>query len=141
MKRMACAKFLVLIGCAALIYLFPGCTQMRTGIYVEGHSEPKAPPPQAPAHGYRAKHKYHYYPSAQVYFDISREVYFYLEGGRWQISVSLPRRFHIDVVNYVNIEMKSARPYEAFDKHKKKYPPGYKKEKKKKKKKKEWVYK
>ena len=138
MKRMACVRLLVLIGCATLIYIFPGCTQVRTGIYTGGHPGSKGgPPPHAPAHGYRAKYKYHYYPSAKVYFDISRKVYFYLEADRWKMSVSLPSRFHIRVGQHVTIEMESDRPYTAFDKHNKKYPPGQMKKKKKKK----WVHK
>ena len=111
MKQVAFGKILILIGCAFLIYLLPGCSQMRTGFYVEGQSEPEGPPPHAPAHGYRAKYQYHYSPSAQVYFDISRRVYFYLEHGRWQMSGSLPQRFYIEMDTYVTIKMASARPY------------------------------
>lgn len=41
--------------------------------WVRGHREHEGgPPPWAPAHGYRAKHSYHYYPSAEVYFDTGR---------------------------------------------------------------------
>jgi len=48
------------------------------------------PPPWAPAHGYRAKYRYHYYPSSYVYYDLGRKLYFYYDGGNWQVSVSLP---------------------------------------------------
>jgi hypothetical protein len=47
-------------------------------------SKPKGgPPPHAPAHGYRAKYSYRYYPSSYVYFDVSRKCYFYLDGDNW----------------------------------------------------------
>jgi len=36
------------------------------------------PPPHAPAYGYRAKYQYRYYPSAGVYYDTYRQLYFYL---------------------------------------------------------------
>ncbi len=38
------------------------------------------PPAHAPAHGYRARHSYLYYPSSYVYFDITRKVYFHMVG-------------------------------------------------------------
>jgi hypothetical protein len=88
------------------------------------------PPAHAPAHGYRAKHKYHYYPHAQVYFDISREVYFYIEGNAWRMSASLPGGLHVRLSDYVTIDMDSDKPYKHFKKHKKKYPPGHRKKKK-----------
>ena len=88
------------------------------------------PPPHAPAHGYRAKHKYHYYPHAQVYFDISKEVYFYMEGHSWKISASLPSSLHVQLGDHVTIEMESDKPYTHFKDHKKKYPPGQLKKKK-----------
>ncbi|MGD9382490.1 MAG: hypothetical protein PVH55_00415, partial [Desulfobacterales bacterium] len=46
------------------------------------HHEVKkgGPPPHAPAHGYRAKYKYRYYPACSVYYDDYRKLYFYLEG-------------------------------------------------------------
>jgi hypothetical protein len=136
MRRIELKRVFILISCTVFLYIFPGCTFTRGGIYVGEHPKPGGgPPPHAPAHGYRAQHTYRYYPSAQVYFDTSRRVYFYLDGQGWRVSTSLPGRFHIAVGDYVNIDMESDRPYTAFDKHKKKYPPGHKKNKKDKK----WV--
>lgn len=96
----------------------------------------KGPPPHAPAHGYRAKHMYHYYPADHVYFDVGRNVYFHIEGGSWRASTSLPPHLHGHLGGYVQIEVEGDAPYVDFDKHKRKYPPGqYKKNKYKKKKK------
>ena len=69
------------------------------------------PPPWAPAHGYRAKHHYRYYPPSQVYYDPGREAYFYYEGGRWQVSVSLPSSIHIDINDYVRLDMDADEPF------------------------------
>ena len=33
------------------------------------HAKKGGPPPHAPAHGYRAKYTYRYYPSCSVYYD------------------------------------------------------------------------
>lgn len=101
----------------------------------ESHEvEKEGPPPWAPAHGYRAKHKYRYYPSHHVYHDRERGLYFYYEYGRWEVSVSLPSGMHLDFDPYVTLEMDTGRPYEYDDEVVKRYPPGQlKKEKKKKK--------
>ncbi len=91
------------------------------------------PPPHAPAHGYRAKHHYRYYPSSSVYFDTYRKVYFYLEGENWRMSVSLPQNIRVQLGEYVGIEMDSDKPYIHHDDHRRKYPPGQLKKKEKKK--------
>ena len=89
------------------------------------------PPPWAPAHGYRAKYRYHYYPSSYVYYDTGRKLYFYYEGGNWRVSVSLPTRIHLDVSDYVSLEMGTDRPYEYHTDVVKRYPPGHQKKKEK----------
>jgi hypothetical protein len=88
------------------------------------------PPPHAPAHGYRAKHAYRYFPGSHVYFDVRRKVYFYLRGDQWKMSVALPEDIRLHACDYVSIEMDSDKPYTQFAKHKKKYPPGQLKKKK-----------
>jgi len=90
------------------------------------------PPAHAPAHGYRAKHLYRYYPSCYVYFDVSRKCYFYLAGNGWRVSASLPVHMRAQLGDYVSIEMDTDRPYTRFQEHKKKYPPRQLKKKKKK---------
>lgn len=99
------------------------------------HHEAKkgGPPPHAPAHGYRAKYNYRYYPSCSVYYDTHRKLYFYLEGSNWQISVSLPHTIQLGLFDYVSIEMNTDKPYSQYKEHKRKYPPGQLKKKGKKK--------
>jgi len=87
------------------------------------------PPAHAPAHGYRAKHTYRYFPDSRVYLDTHRDVYFYLSGDQWKMSVALPEDIRLQVCDYVSIEMDSDKPYTQFRKHKKKYPPGQLKKK------------
>jgi hypothetical protein len=96
------------------------------------------PPPWAPAHGYRAKHHYRYYPSSEVYFDIGRAVYIYYEGERWRVSVKLPGEIRIDLNDYVTLEMDTDKPYEYHSEVVKRYPPGHKKKKSKAKEKSKW---
>ena len=113
----------------------------------EGSKAPKeykkgGPPSHAPAHGYRAKHHYRYYPSCSVYYDTGKEVYFYLEGDNWRISASLPNHLRINLGDFVSIELDTTKPYMYHHEHKakyphaehvKKYPPGQLKKKKHKK--------
>lgn len=97
------------------------------------------PPPSAPAHGLRAKeaaYSYYYYPSAGVYFNTSTRTYFYLNGGAWQASATLPSSVVIDTGDYVSLELDTDKPYLYYDEHKVKFKgkkgPPHKKGKKKK---------
>ena len=138
-------KSVISLGCLFFIFSFSACKTPRGVIPPGWVPKPKilhpagpkkvakgGPPPHAPAHGYRAKHNYRYYPSACVYFDISRKVYFHLVQGAWQISVSLPRALQLQLGNFVSIEMDTDKPYTKFKDHKRKYPPGQLKKKNKK---------
>ncbi len=100
--------------------------------------EETGPPPWAPAHGFRAKYRYQYYPSSYIYFDLGRKLYFYYDGGNWRVSVSLPASIHIDVGDYVTLEMNTGKPYEYHSEVVKSYPPGQEKKKSKPKGKEKW---
>ena len=91
------------------------------------YEERHGPPPHAPAHGYRKKYSFRYYPSSHVYYDSNRKLYFYLENGKWQFGVSLPSSIHLKIGEAVAIEMGADMPYVEFETHKAKYPPKYKK--------------
>jgi hypothetical protein len=93
----------------------------------------KGPPAHAPAHGYRAKHHYRYYPSCSVYYDSGRRIYFYIEGDNWEVGASLPSRLRLGLGDSVSIELDTDKPYIHHEDHVKKYPPGQMKNKKKKK--------
>ena len=82
------------------------------------------PPAHAPAHGYRAKHQYRYYPSSKVYHDTRRGLYFYLKGDNWEVGASLPSKLQAGMESYVNIELETDKPYVHHAEHVKKYPPG-----------------
>ena len=83
------------------------------------------PPPWAPAHGYRAKqHMYRYYPSSEVYFDTTRNVYFYPQNGAWQVSTTLPGSINLGAGSYVDLEMATDKPYTYHNDVRSHYPPG-----------------
>jgi len=48
------------------------------------------PPPWAPAHGYRAKRGFEYFPDPNIYYDYHRGGYFYMEGDNWRFGIELP---------------------------------------------------
>ncbi len=79
------------------------------------------PPDHAPAHGYRAKHHYHYYPDADVYYDSGRRVYFYLSDRNWKMSASIPLNVKARLGEHVMIEMDSDEPYRDHHSHRSKY--------------------
>ena len=109
-------------------FVIIGCQPTRISVESEPAPPPAyskgGPPPWAPAHGYRAKHSYRYYPSSRVYYAADRGVYFYFRNGGWQISASLPSYIRVDVNDYVTLDMDSDRPYEYHEKIERRYPPG-----------------
>ena len=138
MRHIDAGKLLMLLSCVLLLFSFNACSTDGVGVYVGDEPQlavrphPTAgPPPHAPAHGYRAKYKYHYYPDEHVYFDVSRGLYFYLEGDEWRVSASLPAHLHVQLGDYVTVELDSDEPYSHFEHHKDKYPPGQMKKKSK----------
>ena len=86
------------------------------------------PPPHAPAHGYRAKHSFRYYPANEVYYDTGRRIYFYIEGGDWVSDALLPYHLRVSLGSYETVELYSDTPYEYHDQYKAKgkykVPPG-----------------
>ena len=80
------------------------------------------PPAHAPAHGYRAKHKYRYFPSRSVYYDTGRGLYFYLKGDNWEVGASLPSSLRVGLGDSVSIELDTDKPYNNHKEHVKKYP-------------------
>ncbi len=87
------------------------------------HKKKGGPPPHAPAHGYRAKHKYRYYPSRNVYKDTERGLYFYLKGDKWEVGASLPLPLKEGLGASVSFELETDKPYIHHTEHVKQYPP------------------
>ena len=82
------------------------------------------PPPHAPAHGYRAKHQYRYYPASSVYYDTGRGLYFYLKGDNWEVGASLPNSLRVGLGDSVSIELDTEKPFIHYAEHLKKYQQG-----------------
>ena len=150
------AKWLF-IGLAAFFFIIAtiltiGCTGSKIKVKYEkegdsGYSKAEhkhkhkkgGPPAHAPAHGYRAKHKYRYYPDCSVYHDGKRGLYFYIKGGNWEVGASLPNNLQMGLGESVSLELDTNRPYTYHADHVKQYPPGkMKKNKNKKNKKHKW---
>ena len=89
------------------------------------------PPSHAPAHGYRAKRQYRYYPTKKVYHDTERGLYFYLKGDKWEVGASLPIPLRENLGGSVSLELETDKPYLHHAEHVKKYPPKKSKSKKK----------
>lgn len=90
-----------------------------------------APPAHAPAHGYRAKHQYRYYPGSSVYYDTGRKIWFYIKAGDWTFGASLPADLKARLGDSVSIGLDTDRPFDYNDEHLKKYPAEKYKPKKK----------
>ena len=132
-KKMGCRRITKSLMLFAVVLCFvslsgfnssDGSIQISYCSPVLAKTKKSGPPDHAKAHGYRAKHTYRYYPSAQAYYDVDRKAYFFLEGDKWQVSVSLPISLKAKLGDYVTIGMDSDRPYTRFEEHRRSYPPG-----------------
>lgn len=114
-------KKIVLMSVLSLS-LLTGCTHYGGGIIIDDGYSPYMPPAHAPAYG-RRHHLYHYYPTAEFYFDVDRNMYFYLDtAGQWSFSVNLPLHLRSHLRSgYVEVEMEQDRPYLRHKYHKNKY--------------------
>jgi len=110
----------ILVLAAALI--LTGCVVVKDRDS-NGGIERGGPPPWAPAHGHRVKqmHRYYYYPSVGVYYDLSARTYFFMSGGTWQVSATLPARVVLEASDAVTLELDTDTPYHYYEDHQEKY--------------------
>jgi len=85
----------------------------------------QGPPPWAPARGYRNKNRYVYYYHEQVYYNVDRREYCWLDGGRWRVGVTLPGSIHLSVGGGVSIDLEGPRPEVYHTQVIRTYPPTY----------------
>jgi len=132
MKHRFALKILVFLVCVFFTFTSAEFTVFGGNPHAgKGKGKKVGPPSHAPAHGYRAKYSYRYYPGIHVYFDVGRKLYFFLDGPDWRISATLPRHLGPKLGCFVELEMDTDSPFTHFKEHKKKYPPGQLKKKKK----------
>lgn len=84
----------------------------------------QGPPPWAPAHGYRAKTRYVYFPDQNIYYDLQSRNYIYLNGSNWQIRATLPKIFvgiNLGRSAQVELDFVGDRPYRYNTTHIVKY--------------------
>ncbi len=87
--------------------------------YIEHESILKRyPVPQATT----AEYQYQYYPSAQVYYDQTRTLYFYQLDGQWQEGERLPESLTIVAAEAVSLALTAATPYLQHEKILLQYP-------------------
>lgn len=78
------------------------------------------PPPWAPAHGYRAQTQHIYFPSLNIYFDVHRNLYYFLSGNRWIASPRLPMGIPLPVLRVapkVELNVVTPTPFRFNDQH------------------------
>jgi hypothetical protein len=81
---------------------------------------PKPPAPRVTIEAPRSKaqqvlpapRQYEYYPDARVYFDPTRQLYFFMEANRWAAKTFLPPQIKVRVGAPVIVELDTENPYE-----------------------------
>jgi hypothetical protein len=124
--RLPAMKILLLVFLLALISISSGCRvrpPLPPGlpVIVPGVIHHDTRHPRA------LMHRYRYFPTAQVYFDLNRNVYFYFSNNVWLSAPRLPAHIHIDLNNFFTLELEGPKPYVHHSKTIKRYPPGLKK--------------
>ena len=102
-----------------------GC--QRAGVTIGKSNSPstasrQGPPAHAPAHGYRRKFGYHYYPDQHVYYAPDRCTYFWLEGEAGKVGVELPNRIARNPGDHVSIVLVAQTPYKQHATVARKHP-------------------
>lgn len=93
-------------------------------ITISENSFAQGPPPWAPAHGYRAKTRYVYFPDQNMYYDLNSRNYIYLSGPNWVIKTTLPKLFvgiNLGRSAQVELDFVGDRPYRYNNDHIVKY--------------------
>lgn len=111
-------KKIVFLSLLSLTFI-TGCHPYGGGIIIDdGYAH--RPVPSTHRH---SLHRYYYYPNAEIYFDVGRNMYFYLNSaGTWSFSVNLPIHLRSHLHNaYIEVEMEYDRPYLRHKYYKNKY--------------------
>jgi hypothetical protein len=122
--HMTARSLLLRLGIVLALFL-----SMPTEAFSQGRGQ-GGPPPWAPAHGYRAKTRHIYFPQHNLYFDVQRGVYIFLNGGQWQVGLKLPSLYaNLDLrrSTQIELELDNDSPHKFNADHKAKYkatPPG-----------------
>jgi hypothetical protein len=103
-------------------------------LFINDVSFSQGPPPWAPAHGYRAKTRYVFFPDHNVYYDLTARNYIVLRGSRWEVRATLPKLFaniNLRRSSQVEIDFVGDRPQRYHTLHLAKYKRGKKSKDKK----------
>ena len=121
-------KYFMLLGGFLFACLLCSCETIRMGGGTDGghqhpqHDPPPAvkkggPPSHAPAHGYRKKFDYRYYPSKKVYYCAQRRLYFWIEGDGWRLGTSLPSNINLSGGESLSVDISEDTPYFHYEKN------------------------
>jgi hypothetical protein len=119
--RIAWIMGMAIMGCFALVSISRGeLTGPREAPTLADDLSAVATPSQTSASyvriaaSQRMAYRYQYFPDAQVYFDPSRELFFYMFDGEWTKSPALPRELRNRLGDFVMIDLDEDDPYEYY---------------------------
>lgn len=110
-------KAMVLGAATVALLTTSGCVahrhrQERVVVVEESHGEKGGPPPWAPAHGYRRKQAYRYYYDREIYYNVDKGSWVWIEAGGWRVGRRLPDKIVLDprVDRFAIVELEGDRP-------------------------------
>ena len=119
---LACLFLTAPIGCGTTVSAKRSPVEHRAQVDHPTQVKRPGPPAHAPAHGYRRKFQYRYYPDALVYYAPDRGTYFWFETDQWRVGVELPNDIRVRLGEHVTIELDTDSPYRHYQKRAKSHP-------------------
>lgn len=104
-----------------LFLILAGTTQAQISINVNIGN----PPAWGPAESVGVR--FYYMPDIEVYYDVSKSVFFYQSNGVWVHAAVLPASYHYDLYTGYKVMLNDYHgetPYKEFEEHRKHYPKG-----------------
>jgi len=107
-----------------LIILFALTIALPLDIFGQAKGKKVKPPVFAPAHGFKAKTRYVYFPDPNFYYDVKKNIYIYPSGKKWSVGPKLSSKYSgIDLKRAakVEIELDEDKPQKYNEEHIEKY--------------------
>jgi hypothetical protein len=96
------------LAVAGVLALGTGCAATRANGHRHANESATARDAVSKSAG---AYTYHYYPSAEVYYDPDREVYFWHASAYWGVGRRLPSTFTLQPAERVVLSMNTKMPY------------------------------
>ena len=109
-------KLIAFFAIILITVVYTAQAQVRVSVGVNIGSQPEWGP-----YGYN-RANYYYMPDMDVFYDVPRRQFIYLQGGNWVFAASLPPRYRdYDLYSCYKVVVNEPRPYMHYDVYRTRY--------------------